>query len=42
MADRRQPADFAEILTLPEQPLIVGGQAFNIRADVHEKPFGIG
>jgi hypothetical protein len=33
MAESRQPADFAEILTLPEQPLIVGGQAVNIWAE---------
>jgi|HubBroStandDraft_1064217.scaffolds.fasta_scaffold174862_1 hypothetical protein len=33
MAEPRQPADFAEILTLPEHPLIVGGQAVNIWAE---------
>lgn len=33
MAEPREPSDFAEILTLPESPLLVGGQAVNVWAE---------
>jgi hypothetical protein len=35
MAEPRTPGDFDEVLCLPEQPLIVGGQAVNIWADFY-------
>jgi hypothetical protein len=33
MAEPREPSDFPEILTLSEAPLLVGGQAVNVRAE---------
>ncbi|HXN35427.1 MAG TPA: hypothetical protein VN877_04605 [Opitutaceae bacterium] len=33
MAEPREPADFVEILTLSEPPLLVGGQAVNVWAE---------
>jgi hypothetical protein len=35
MAEPRRPSDFAEILGGPELPLIVGGQAVNIWAEIY-------
>lgn len=37
MAEQRTPGDFDEVLCLPEQPLIVGGQAVNIWADFYSE-----
>jgi hypothetical protein len=37
MAESRTPGDFDEFLCLPEQPLIVGGQAVNIWADFYSR-----
>jgi hypothetical protein len=37
MAEQRKPGDFDEVLCLPEQPLIVGGQAVNIWADFYSR-----
>jgi hypothetical protein len=33
IAEPREPSDFAEILTLSEAPLLVGGQAVNVWAE---------